>query len=514
LAVKPAHFVADNRSMKSMTTGRRIWLATVGLLGGLSVAGFAGPWRGRTYANPDLLFSLVIVSAVACVVGATIVIALADRRELAELGLLGSALMAASVMPLVHGLVTPDVLYDYTDAFRTAVFLSLPIAIAAGAPLLTPHSAFGRWAARHWRDWSLLCLLGVFAIGSVVVSYPDLLVTPGASSPVTIAVCAALAVGVLALSLRQLRFYDLGAQPANLGASLSLVLLSGTALLPLTADDYSIAFWWLHVLGIGGVLGACIAMGVSKRMSKTTRDVLAPVLSRDPLVAFELGLSPVVHRFVASLDDKDPETRDHVIRTAEIAVRVGERFHLSARHLRDLGLAALLHDIGKLDTPIEIIAKPSRLTAEEYEIVKRHAVDGEAILRAEPTLAGVAEIVRSHHERIDGGGYPDGLTGDMIPLAARIIAVCDALDAMTHEHRFRRAMDTSMALSVLREHAGSQWDRKVIDHVMSVLPAMADAYGLDAVGKNVDAGKDAEIETGLMPLEDVNELLIAVDAQI
>jgi putative nucleotidyltransferase with HDIG domain len=290
--------------------------------------------------------------------------------------------------------------------------------------------------------------------------------------------------------------------------------LSGTALLPLTADDYSIAFWWLHVLGIGGVLGACIAMGVSKRMSKTTRDVLAPVLSRDPLVAFELGLSPVVHRFVASLDDKDPETRHHVIRTAEIAVRVGERFHLSARQLRDLGLAALLHDIGKLDTPIEIITKPSRLTAEEYEIVKRHALDGEAILRAEPTLAGVAGIVRSHHERIDGRGYPDGLTGDVIPLAARIIAVCDALDAMTHEHRFRRAMDTSMALSVLREHAGSQWDRKVIDHVMSVLPAMADAYGLGAVGKNVDAGNEAEIETGLMPLEDVNELLIAVDAQI
>ena len=324
---------ADISCMKSMTTGRRVWLATVALLAGLTAASFFGPWRDDTFANPELLFSLVIVSAVACVVGATIVIALADRRELAELGLLGSALMAASVMPLVHGLVTPGVLYDDTEAFRTSVFLSLPIAIAAGAPLLTPHSAFGRWAARHWRDWSLLCLLGVFAIGSVVVSYPDTIVTPGPSSPVTIAVCAALAAGVLALSLRQLRFYDLGGQPANLGASLSLVLLASTALLPLTGDDYSIAFWWLHVAGIAGVLGACIAMAVSKRMSKTAHDVLAPVLTRDPLVAFELGLSPVVHRFVASLDDKDPETRDHVIRTAEMAVRVGEHFRLSARQL-------------------------------------------------------------------------------------------------------------------------------------------------------------------------------------
>ena len=500
--------------MKSMTTGRRVWLAALALLAGLTAASFFGPWRDDTFANPDLLFSLVIVSAVACVVGATIVIALADRRELAELGLLGSALMAASVMPLVHGLVTPGMLYDDTEAFRTSVFLSLPIAIAAGAPLLTPHSAFGRWAARHWRDWSLLCLLGVFAIGSVVVSYPDTIVTPGPSSPATIALCVALAAGVLALSRRQLRFYGLGGQPANLCASLSLVLLASTALLPLTGDDYSLAFWWLHVAGIAGVLGACIAMAVSKRMSETTHDVLAPVLTRDPLVAFELGLSPVVHRFVASLEDKDPETRDHVIRTAEMAVRVGEHFRLSARELRDLGLAALLHDIGKLETPIEILEKPSRLTNEEYAIVKRHAVDGERMLLTEPALAGVASIVRSHHERIDGRGYPDGLTGDAIPLAARIIAVCDAFDAMTHEHRFRRALAPSMAFGVLREHATSQWDARVIQHVMTVWPALAERHGLGAVGRNVDAASAPVIATNEMPAEDVNELLIAVDAEI
>ena len=99
----------------------------------------------------------------------------------------------------------------------------------------------------------------------------------------------------------ELRFYELGKQSANLGASVSLVLLANTALLPLTGDDYTLAFWWLHIAGVAGVLGACIAMAVSKRMSKTAHDVLAPVLNRDPLVAFELGLSPAVHRFVASL---------------------------------------------------------------------------------------------------------------------------------------------------------------------------------------------------------------------
>ena len=292
------------------------------------------------------------------------------------------------------------------------------------------------------------------------------------------------------------------------------MLLASTALLPLTGDDYSLAFWWLHVAGIAGVLGACIAMAVSKRMSKTAHDVLAPVLTRDPLVAFELGLSPVVHRFVASLEDKDPETRDHVIRTAEMAVRVGERFRLSARELRDLGLAALLHDIGKLETPIEILEKPSRLTNEEYAIVKRHAVDGERMLLTEPASPRSRAIVRSHHERIDGRGYPDGLTGDAIPLAARIIAVCDAFDAMTHEHRFRRALAPSMAFGVLREHATSQWDAKVIQHVMTVLPALVKRTDLSASERTSATGRKPEIDANAIPVEDVNELLIAVDAEI
>ena len=498
----------------TLTTGRRAWLAVVALLGGATAVSFLGPWGDRTYEHPHLLFAMVITSALLCVVAATVVIALADRRELAELGLLGSALMAASVMPLVHGLVTPGVLYDHTEAFRTSVFLSLPIALVAGAPLLTPHSAFGRWASRRWRDWSLLCLLGVFAIGALVVSYPDTIATPSPSSPVTIAVSVVLTAGVLGISLRQLRFYELGNQPANLWASVSLVLLANTALLPLTGDDYSLAFWWLHVAGVAGVLGACLAMAASKRMSKTAHDVLAPVLTRDPLVAFELGLSPVVHRFVASLEDKDPDSRDHVVRTAEMAVRVGERFHLSARRLRDLGLAALLHDIGKLETPIEILDKPSRLTPDEYEIVKRHAVEGERMLLAEPALATVAAIVRSHHERIDGRGYPDGLSGDAVPLAARIIAVCDAFDAMTHEHRHRRAMSPAIAFSVLREHAGSQWDAKVIDHVTAVYAAMEIGQGLVAVGRHVAPELADENESNVNVVDDVNELLIAVDAEI
>ena len=337
---------------------------------------------------------------------------------------------------------------------------------------------------------------------------------PEAGSTASVVIAAVFALGMMNLSLRQLRLHDLGRQPANLVAALALATLAVTSFTPTVSSNYSAGFWWLRLAGVIGVIGSCIGLAVSKRMTSSAHDLLAPVLTRDPLVAFELGLSPTVHRFVTTLEQKSPETREHVVRTAETAIRVGERFHMSARELRELGLAALLHDVGKVTIPAEILDKPTRLTAEEYEIVKGHAVASEHMLRAEPTLAPVAPIVRSHHERVDGNGYPDGLAGDAIPLASRIIAACDALDAMTHEHRFRGALSLAMAMAVLREHAGSQWDRRVVEQLMAVVPSMLATPGLEHVGRGQYAAPTRELAGDPVAAHDVDELLIAVDAEI
>jgi HD-GYP domain-containing protein (c-di-GMP phosphodiesterase class II) len=501
---------ADNPIVEfSMSPGRAVWTMVVAATAIVSVLTLVGPFTSSTWVQPELLFSITTVAAATCVVAATIVIALADRRNMAEIGLLGSALMAASVMPLVHGLVTPDVLYADNEAFRASSFLALPVAVAVASPLLFRSSAFGRWAARRWRDWTLLALLAVFILGAVVVFYPAAIVVPGPRDSFTVVMSLGMAAALLALSLRQLSLYELGRRPSNFIASISIVLLAATALLPLVDTPYGAGFWWLHVSGSLGVMGACIGMGVSKRLSQSAQDILAPVLVREPLVAFELGLSPVVHRFVADLEMKDEITRDHVVRTGELALRVGERMGLRGSELRRLGLAAMLHDVGKIYTPDEILKKPASLTVEEYEVIKIHPVDGERMLLAEPSLAEAAPIVRSHHERVDGGGYPDGLVGDQIPLPSRIIAVCDAVDAMTHDRQYRKAMPMQMAFAILREHAGSQWDPDVVKQVMLTLPAVPVISRLDGVGRP-DEDELASIE---IP-DDVHELLEAVDAEI
>ena len=128
-----------------------------------------------------------------------------------------------------------------------------------------------------------------------------------------------------------------------------------------------------------------------------------------------------------------------------------------------LGLAALLHDVGKLSIPDSILQKPSRLTAQEYEVIKSHAAAGSELLATSPALRSIAAIVRSHHERLDGAGYPDGLAGAAVPLLARAVSVCDGYDAMAFSRQYRDGMGHERALAVLREHSGTQWDAALVE---------------------------------------------------
>jgi HD-GYP domain-containing protein (c-di-GMP phosphodiesterase class II) len=129
----------------------------------------------------------------------------------------------------------------------------------------------------------------------------------------------------------------------------------------------------------------------------------------------------------------------------------------AARH------TALLHDVGKVAIPDEILSKPGPLDESEWTFMKRHTVIGERIISAAPALAAVAKLVRSTHERWDGSGYPDGLAGDDIPLIARIVAVCDAYDAMTTNRAYRGARNSAEAIAELRRCAGTQLDPEVVE---------------------------------------------------
>jgi diguanylate cyclase (GGDEF)-like protein len=166
---------------------------------------------------------------------------------------------------------------------------------------------------------------------------------------------------------------------------------------------------------------------------------------------------------------KQPGLSDHTSHVSQMAVSVGRRLELDAERLDELARAADLHDIGKVGIPDAILDKPSTLDHEEWDLVRQHTLIGERILSAAPALRPVARIVRASHERWDGCGYPDGLAGEAIPLGARIVAVCDAYDAMVSDRCYRPGRSPQGAREELIREAGHQFDPSVVSAVLDVL---------------------------------------------
>ncbi|CAN5182378.1 hypothetical protein BH24ACT23_BH24ACT23_06290 [soil metagenome] len=163
-----------------------------------------------------------------------------------------------------------------------------------------------------------------------------------------------------------------------------------------------------------------------------------------------------------TLDARDDYTGGHAREIAELAVSVGERVGMAPDELDQLRLGAIFHDIGKIAVPDEVLRKPGPLNDEERQLMRRHTIIGEQILAPVPRMLEVRAMVRASHERWDGTGYPDAITGEAIPLGARIIAVVDAWHAMTTTRPYREAMDESEAEGELRDNAGTQFDPAIV----------------------------------------------------
>jgi len=169
-----------------------------------------------------------------------------------------------------------------------------------------------------------------------------------------------------------------------------------------------------------------------------------------------------VSALAATVDAKDPYTYGHSKNVADIAKKIGGLIGLSSKEMADLYAVSLLHDIGKLSVPDSILTKPGKLTKEEWEIIKRHSVEGERIVSYIKALSALAHMIRHHHEWYNGAGYPDGLRGDTIPLGARIISIADAYDTMTSRRPYKDPVPPRDALKELKRCAGTQFDPELV----------------------------------------------------
>jgi putative nucleotidyltransferase with HDIG domain len=220
--------------------------------------------------------------------------------------------------------------------------------------------------------------------------------------------------------------------------------------------------------------------GVIRWFSKERRARLEQLVElNDAYLGTALLLGDVV-------EADDAYTGEHCKDVVRLALEVARELGLDVEGQRTVEFGALLHDIGKIAVPKEIVNKPGKLDPDEWEIIKTHTVEGQRMLeRVGGFMGAVGQIVRCHHERWDGGGYPDGLRGLDIPLEARIISCCDAFNAMTTDRPYRKAMPIAAALVELIEHAGTQFDPRVVDALANVARRAPDTLAVaDASGRS------------------------------
>jgi len=190
--------------------------------------------------------------------------------------------------------------------------------------------------------------------------------------------------------------------------------------------------------------------------------------SLDDMAMHSLG---TLQALVAAVDAKDSYTARHSIAVTDYAVAIGRRMGLSDTQLTALERAGLLHDVGKIGTPETVLLKPSALTDDEFDIIKEHSEMSGHIVETIPFVADLMPAVRSHHERWDGTGYPDGLKEESIPLLARILTVADAFDAMTSDRPYRKGMPIAEAAAEIVLFKGSQFDPAIVDILLAALAA-------------------------------------------
>jgi putative nucleotidyltransferase with HDIG domain len=374
----------------------------------------------------------------------------------------GGAFAAMTLILAIHGLATPGVLVGPNGVVAVAGGFALP----TGGAILALAALPALRGPRHLRTvtLSLTALLGlVAALGALALAFPSHVPpVPSYESPLAKLL---LAVGLALFAIvaqRAVRTYTLTRRRADLVVVVGIVWL-GCALVPvLVLDPYTWRWWAGHALELLGVALVGVPVGLDVHRGRPSRPLVGDLPAAALVAGEEAFLGAHVRALMARLAEKDRSTEEHTRRVAEHAVAIGERLGLAPGRLRDLALAGLLHDIGKLSTPDAVLGKPGALTDAEMAVIREHPAAGEALAAELGHRARIRRMVRGHHERLDGSGYPDGLAGDALELETRILAVADVWDALVSPRVYRPAWTPERAMTLLAEEAGTAFDARCV----------------------------------------------------
>ena len=409
-------------------------------------------------------------TALLATAAAIVLTAIGIRRQDSRAVLVGTAFTAMAALLALHGFATPGILVGYNGVVSFSGGATLPVGGAVLALSAIPALA-GPRAVRPLLWLQGLLLAAIAILGTVGMLDPNLV--PGVPEPASTAALIVLAIGLVfygILGLRALHTFLLTRRWADLLVVVGLAWLAGALVAALVMDFTQLGWWVGHGLELAGIacVGGAVALDLHRGVQ--SRALIGDLRGSELVSEEEAFLGSQIRALTVRLAEKDTYTEEHTRRVALRAVQVGEELGLPPGRLRTLAVGGLLHDIGKLSVPDEILKKPGSLEPGEYAVIQRHPENGKSLLRELGGFAeGVLRLVNDHHERLDGTGYPRGLREAELDLDTRILAVCDVYDALISTRVYRAAWSADKALSLLFEQAGSAFDERVVGALARVL---------------------------------------------
>jgi len=392
------------------------------------------------------------------------------RRNDGRVVLIGTGFTVMSALLAIHGLATPGVIIGMNGVLALTGAATLPagaavLALSAAPPLRRPRNM------RPLLALQAFAFVTVFLVGLIGLADPRVVPsvpTPG-SKPAWIALIVGAALFAVLL-LRALKTYLLTRRGADLVVVIGIAWLTA-ALPPALLMNYMQLGWWLgHLFELVGIISVGVAVAVDLFRPAQSRSLVGDLRAGELVAAEEAFLGARVRALTRLLADKDESTEEHTRRVAMRAVQVGEELGLAPGRLRDLAIGGLLHDIGKLSVPERILKKPGALDDAEFAAIKLHPGRGVKLLQE---LGGfgpaIHALVHSHHERLDGRGYPRALSGSELSLDIRIMTVCDVYDALVSPRVYRDAWTHEDALALLQKDTGTAFDERCVAALERVL---------------------------------------------
>jgi putative nucleotidyltransferase with HDIG domain len=438
------------------------FLALGGALAAFPLAALHFLSREEVQFGGGVHFAGVGLTALVAAIAAVALTIVGARRQDARTVLVGTAFSAMAALLALHGIATPGMLIGPNGVVSFTGGATLPLGGAVLALSALPS------LRRPGGVKPLLVLQGGLLVGVVALGTVGMLVpssVPAVPEPGSAPALALLATGLVfygLLGVRALRTFLLTRRRADLLVVVGIVWL-GAALPPAMMLHYWELGWWLghwfELIGIGIV---ALPVALDLHRGAQSRPLAGDLSGAELVAAEEAFLGAHVRALTVSLAAKDEYTEEHTRRVALRAVQVGEELGLSPMRLRALATGALVHDIGKLSIPDKVLKKPGPLTDEEFALIRKHPESGDRMLADLGFRNDVRQLVRDHHERLDGSGYPYGTAGPALSLDVRILTVCDVYDALISARVYRDAWPHDRAIALLREETGVAFDAKCV----------------------------------------------------